>query len=575
MTEFAPERTLGDYLNAVKRRYALLLAVGAVIAVTAAGFAMFLPAIYQSRAVILIEQQEIPVDLVRSTVTSFADQRIQVISQRVMTTQNLVEIIEKYELYVEEREREPLELVLAQMRDDIGRDMISAEVVDPRSGRPTEATIAFSLSFQSRNPTVAQRVATELVSLYLNENIKTRTAAAADTALFLKSEAEGLRLKVSELEASLAEFKRENEGNLPELEQFTREMVNRTELEISEVRRTIDSLRQNRILLEADLDQLDPFDSGEEGEDSAVERMRAVESRLTAAQAAYGPEHPDVKRLSKQAQALRAEADPVAARAIYEDELEVSKSAFAQLLEQYGGEHPDVQNAEKRIANVEKKIAALPNEDMAREPTNPAYISVVTRIELVGTEIASQGRKLAELEARLAKDLDSLRRIPDVEAEYREITREYVTTTAKYQEVTAKQMEASLSENLETERKGEKFTLIEPPLVPERPAKPNRPAIFFVGLFLALTGGFGSVAVAEAMDNKVRGRTGVQHMLTAPPLAVIPYVYGDEQRAPPHRKWLILAAIVMGLIVIALALFHFFYKPLDVAWFIIMRKYGF
>ncbi len=130
-----------------------------------------------------------PDELIQSTVTSFAAQRIQLISQRVMTRTNLVEIMDKYGLYKDERRRETIEEVLEQMREDISVDMITAEVVDPRTGRPAEATIAFTLGFKSESPVLAQKVAGEMTTLYLSENLKTRTEGAAETYDFLTAEA--------------------------------------------------------------------------------------------------------------------------------------------------------------------------------------------------------------------------------------------------------------------------------------------------------------------------------------------------------------------------------------------------
>src|SRR6202012_2408507 len=125
-----------------------------------------LPPHYRSAATILIEQQEMPQDLVRSTVTSYADQRVQVISKRVMTTETLLNIIRRYDLYPKERARETREALLNRMRKDIGMRMISADVIDPRSGHPTSATIAFEVSYSSRSAEMAAKVANELTTLY-------------------------------------------------------------------------------------------------------------------------------------------------------------------------------------------------------------------------------------------------------------------------------------------------------------------------------------------------------------------------------------------------------------------------
>src|SRR5208282_5588352 len=132
-----------------RRRWPALYAALAVF-MTAIIAAFFWPATYQSSGTILIEQQELPSDLVQSTITTYADQRIQVISQRVMTTDNLLRLIDRFNLYPQLRKSQPREALLAKMRKDIHFEMISADVIDPREGRATKADIAFTVSYDSR-----------------------------------------------------------------------------------------------------------------------------------------------------------------------------------------------------------------------------------------------------------------------------------------------------------------------------------------------------------------------------------------------------------------------------------------
>src|SRR5580692_10135638 len=123
---------LRDKLRAYwRRRLTFLLTAGGAL-VIAVLVAVLLPPTYRTGATILIEQQEIPQDLVRSAITSFADQRIQLISQRVMTTQNLLTLINRYNLYPDIRANKPREVLIQRMRDDIALKMISADVIDPR-----------------------------------------------------------------------------------------------------------------------------------------------------------------------------------------------------------------------------------------------------------------------------------------------------------------------------------------------------------------------------------------------------------------------------------------------------------
>ena len=194
----------------------------------------------------------------RSTVTSFADQRIQVISQRVMTTETLLKLIRRFELYADERGGESREDLIARMRSDINFRMISADVIDPRSGRATAATIAFAVSYTSPEPEQAVRVANELTSLYLNENLTQRARLAEDASVFLKAEGDRLSKAIAALETQLATFKEEHADTLPELSALNLELLDRTEQQLLQLESRQASLDQQRVFLEAQLAQLKP-----------------------------------------------------------------------------------------------------------------------------------------------------------------------------------------------------------------------------------------------------------------------------------------------------------------------------
>src|SRR5713101_8415207 len=164
-------KDIQDYLGILHRRKKYITITAGILMLATAAVAMLLPPVYRSKATILIEAQGIPPDLVRSTVTTFADERIQVISQQVMTRSVLMNIVEKYNLYPTKRRYETNEEILERMRNDIKLNPVNADVADRRSGSRTNVTIAFTLSYDSDSPASAQKVASELTSLYLNENI--------------------------------------------------------------------------------------------------------------------------------------------------------------------------------------------------------------------------------------------------------------------------------------------------------------------------------------------------------------------------------------------------------------------
>lgn len=566
-------KNLQDYLAAFKRRRAQIAAIFVVIFGIGAIIALAWPPTYRSAATILIEEQQIPAELVQSTVTSYASQRIQTISQRVMTRNNLMDIITKFTLYQNERKRETTEEILGRMRDDIALDMISAEVVDPRTGRPTAATIAFSLAFQGENPEQVQKVANELTTLYLQENIKTRASKAQETLTFLSDEARRLNQQIADLEKKMAEFKAANAGSLPELQQLLREQINRAERDISDTDTAIRSLQDRQFYLQGQLGQLDPY--GADVQTSPGARLKALRTEYATAVARYSADHPDVLRLKREIESMERETGQVNTRDALLDQVATLKTELASKRERYSAEHPDVVSLQRQIEALEADAASAPSGtggDTLRSPDNPAYVTLQAQLNSTDNEIQALRTKRANLEKSLTGYEQRLTAMPQVESEFRTLARDLENATTKYQEIKSKQMQAQVAQQLETESKGERFTLIDPPVMPEQPIKPNRPAIFFLSLVLALGAGLGYAALAESIDTTVRGAKGVLATLQVAPLAVIPYLATDSETAARrrYRRMLVLGAV--GVVVLAVILVHFFVSPLDVLWFRALRK---
>lgn len=564
-------KDLQDYLAAFKRRRAYIAAIAAAIFGIGLIVALAWPPTYRSAATILIEEQQIPAELVQSTVTSYAAQRIETISQRVMTRSNLMEIVEKFGLYTDERKRETTEEILTRMRDNIKLDMISAEVVDPRTGRPTAATIAFSLAFLGEQPQAVQRVANELTTLYLQENIKTRASRAQETYTFLADEANRLSAQIVDLEKRLADFRSANADRLPELQPMLREQIDRTEREFTDIENQIRALQDRRFYLQAQLGQLDPH--GQDVTMSPGARLKALRTQYAGMIARYSPDHPDVLRMKREIEALERETGQVDTRESLLEQRDVLRTELAAAQEKYSAEHPDVVRLNRALEGIEAAlVTAKSGPAETRSPDNPAYVTLQSQLQSVDNDIRSLNAKREQLEQRRDDYEQRLTSIPQVEGEYRVLARDLENATTKYQEIKAKQMQAQIGQQLETESKGERFTLIEPPVLPEEPIKPNRPAIVFLSLVLALGAGLGYAAVAESLDKSVRGAKGVLATLQVAPLAVIPYLPSDREAGGKRRRRLFLLMVVAAILVVALVLVHVFVSPLDVMWFRLLRK---
>lgn len=587
---------LREYLGAAKHRRKSLILAFSLGLLASVALALLLPPKYRSSGTILIEQQEMPQELVRSTVTSYADERVQVISKRVMTTETLLNIIHRYDLYPKQRAKDTREALLNRMRKDIGLKMISADVIDPRSGRPTSATIAFEVAYTNRSADTAAKVANELTTLYLNENLNNRTQLARDAATFLQSEADRLDHQIGDLEVKLADFKDKNLHKLPELTQLNMTLLDRTDEQVRELQNRKDSLEQQRVFLEAQLAQLKPnstvfSDTGERILSSA-DRLKMARSQLDTARAMYAPDHPDVVHLQREVDGLEKVANEPGAKSgtpstelnDLRRRLENAQSALADAEQRYSPEHPDRVRLEHQVADLKAQLAAevaaapasssVATNSTPVQADNPAFVQIQAQLNATRNDLAALATEEGKLRAQSEQYQRDISMSPQVEKQYRELSRDYDNARLKYAEIRSKQVEAKTAQDLEADRKGERFTLIDPPLPPEEPVSPNRMLIFIAGFVLSLGLTFGLLWYLETMDATVRGRRDLFDLTGIPPLALVPHIGTlGELRAARRRVWLT-AGSSAAMLCVAVVLIHFLYMPLDVLWFSFARRLG-
>ncbi len=572
-------RDIRDYIDAFRRRRTQVLVIFTVFFIITLLAAFLWPPTYRSTATILIEEQSIPSELVRSTITTYAWQRIQTISQRVMTRTTLIEIVDKHKLYQGKRAFETTEEITERMRSDIRLEPVSADVIDPRTRSPATAMIAFKLSFDGDYPAVTQKVASELTTLYLNENIKSRTEKVAETYDFLTSEADKLNQQIAEYETQLAVFKEKNANRLPELKDFNMQQMDRTETQLRDIQNELRSLEERKVYIESELTRIPPsgpvFSSDGQPVLNTEARLKSMKTEYAVASAKYSPEHPDVIKLKREIEGLEKQTGPVSQRPEQAKELAQLRGELAAAREKYSADHPDVVRLTRQIEALEaslKEKPQLPETSAAAEkPDNPAYISLKTQLEGIEIGMRAAVAKSDQLRAKLADYEKHILQTPQAEREFLNIMRDYNNAREKYRDIKAKQMEAQVGQELEKERKGERFSLIDPPQFPEEPIKPKRPAILLLGLFFSLSASFGFVLIAESLGNTVRRRS-LGAELGMELLSVIPYKETQEDivRKIKTKKLIITAAAVSLVVVVILA--HFLWTPLDVLWFKGLRK---
>jgi len=512
-------KTAQDFLDILKRRrWSIIIPAGAVF-IIAAILAFCWPPTYRSTATILIEEQEVPREYVNTAVTTFADQRLQSINQRIMGTTRLLEIITKFKLYDDLKSKWTTEEIIDRMRKDIKFNTVSADVIDPRSGQPRPATIAFTVSYNGKNPVVVQQVASELTSLYLEENLKDREKQSQGTSKFLEDEMKSVQVQLADFDSRIKTYKQGHINSLPELTQLNLQSLETVEREIVSLNYQLRTLKERESNIQTELSTMST-DAGNQDKTRLSElrvRLGEMKTRLT-------------------------------------------------------DEHPDVIKTRGEIAELMKQLRATGRDTADNKPDNPAYITLSSQLSGIQSEIESAKRQIETLSR---KREDYKRRIaasPGVEEGYKNILDQRNNLQLKYDDLSKKFMEAKVSNGMEKEQKGERFTLIDAARLPEKPVSPNIPAILLIGLVLGLGSGVGVAALNEQGDQTARTPEMLARVTSFPVLASIPEIVTWEDIARLKKKRRRAAVGLVLFLVISPILFHFLVMDLDIFWAKALRK---
>ena len=562
------ELSLRDYLAIARRRWPFVLLPFVVVLVGSVGVALALPPVYQASGTILVESQQIPDQLVLSTVTGLADERIEIIKQRVMTRDNLLAIAEKFHVFADDHGK----LARSEMVDEM-RERITVELIGSDSQRRGKTTISFKLSFEDRRPEVAYQVTNELVTLFLDENVKARTQRASETTDFLAQEADKLKSQLDGLEEQIADYKQEHKDALPEHLQLHTGMLERAQLESREISLQLKELEQEQRFLDVEMSAArSGIDVGERADAGvrvtpAGELMR-LKAELAQKSAIYQTSHPDIVTLQRQVAALES---VVGTTATTEAEVAAAQGELALAQSRYGPGHPDVKKLRARVAELQ----AQAGKGAATQPTDSADVQAAR----IGAKMAAVTDKMATLQAqqaaakaKIAELEDRILQTPQVERGLLALTRDHENSLSKYEEIKAKQLQAQLAENLEEDKKAERFVLLEPPLKPDKPIKPNRKKALATGFALAAASGGGSLMLVESMNESIRGPASLAKLLRQPPLVVIPYLETASELRRRRRRLVRLAVAALLLGLLAIAAIHLFYMPLDTLWLKVLDR---
>ncbi len=523
-------KTLADYLDLVKRRKYYLLVTWLLVSVTSVIVAYNLPKIYRSTATILIEAPT-PTKLFESTVSQFADEQIQSIYQRVMTTDNVLSIIDSNGLYKDIKSGfTKYELTELFKKNAEVKLTTSTLIPQTHSGM---AEVAFDISFSDTEAAKAQEIASKLTALFIEQNDKARTQRAVKATDFLMEESDKLSQELQEIDGKIAQYKQQNNFSLPEQMQGNLAAIDRAENELRDTDNQIRTTKESIAFLAAELaraqqDLPGSFDNKmPQNRDDALRIMRAQYLKFSSI---YSPSHPSLLRLKREINALDPafEGQPVTEDLV--KQLAEAKQELKVLEETYAGNHPDITQRRKQIDQLEQQLKNTPKRSQQEletaliHTTNPAYFGVEQQYKSSQLELNLLKEKQDYLKAKLEKTQTILLQAPQVEMAYTDLIRERDNAIKKYTQLKEKWLDAKLVQTMEQQQQGQTLTIIEQPDFPSHPEKAIRRKVAIGGFFVGIIAGLAVAFFVEFMEPGIRGYRAIRQVTGLMPLVVVPYI---------------------------------------------------
>ncbi|MEO1657242.1 MAG: hypothetical protein AAFR65_05925 [Pseudomonadota bacterium] len=505
--------------------FALILIVGLLVLDA-------IPARFHSKAILIIEDQQISEDLVPSAIRALAEDRLATIQAQLKARENVVELSDKFNL-IDRNSDEPFSKKVEAVRSDITISI--NRISDRRARRNNTGAIAFEIGFVHESPDIAYRVANNLVTDFIDANVSSRREAAEGTASFLRSEEQDLRRQILTVQNQIADVRNSNPGISPDDLSLNRSLVDRLTEEIRRSEERLLATEQELSLLR--LQQPLLIDSGGTNDLDAQE-LREKRRQLAALKRQYTDTYPDVVAMTDEVLELEARLDPAAFR-------RRANPVVASVSAQLADPNNDLDPRER--AAMEQRLAAI--EDLRLTANQPASGQSLARVSYEANEqvllqrILSLEERLNEARDELLEAEDLLERTPAVAAEVQGLEAEEQRLQILLSRTQEKRAIAERSESLEAQQKSERVVVLEAPIRPDVPTSPDKPKLMV--LLVGVSGGIAAVLGLAPIFLFPKVETGQQlaHAIPHAPAIEIPEVADDDTVSFRRNVFIILAGV--------------------------------
>jgi len=536
-----PRRTLDveDYIDVVRRHKGWIVGPAFAALVIGVVGAFLWPDTYVSTAVIRVVPSQVPEKFVPSNVNVEMSQHINSMANAILSRTMLTNIIQSQGLYQRELRRRPMEDVIEIMR----RDIRISNVLDIQSRSGRGPLSAFSISFEYDDRYRVQKVARDLVSRFMNENLRTRSNQSRETTQFLKDQLLAAKKALDELENRRTQFRVKNAGRLPDEFQANLQALRSLETQMSGIHGALSRISQEKLLLESQVqiyrDQLASLGSSGDQLGASVknERLVQLEREILGMQTAvsglrerYKDTHPDVGRAQAQLGMLKKMRD--------------------ELLKQ----------EEQKKPETDAPRQANPATSRAAKDLEAAVARLQSQIQAKDLEMEDRVKEQSQLKEAIQAYQSRIQASPVMEGEYADLTRDYSLARSKYDDLNTKMSQSEIATDLENRNQSETLEVLDDASLPEKPSKPDRLLIVAVGLGLGLVAGAFITGVREVKDASLKNLKDARAYTNLPVLGTVPLLENDlVVRRKRRLVWLAWsAACMLGILAMTSSIYYYY-----------------
>jgi len=506
--EIKPE----DIIEIILRRrwwiiipFCLTIIVGIILAFT-------LPKYYQAETLILIQPPKVASNYIQPVVNTDIDSRLEAFSRQILSRSNLERIMKDFNMYTDPK----FGLIFVEDKIADMRKRISVNLM--RREAPTKWALgnayAFSISFRDKEPEKVMKITNALASYFIDENIRFRQTEAIGTSNFLDEELIPIREELVAKEKVIKEYREKYMGELPEQLGANLNMLTRLEEQLK--------VKQTSIL-------------------DAKNKLAMLNDQISQGALLFGQGATvtsDGRIVSDFGQSIS---------------LDQARALLSYLETRYTQKHPDIIRIKKIISDLEKD-----NKD---NPGVSKYVPQSSRMEIerIKVDINTLTTDIANLKSQIRDYEIRIENTPKREQELKSLERDYNNIRSSYDMLLNKKLESAVSVSMEKKQKGEKFQIIDPARIPEKPVFPNMKILFLLTLLAGPNIGLGLVFLLEYLDTSFKNPKDIESSLGFSVLATIPLIFDNKykRRQRMNQVFSVVSIMLSFILLSALAVLSF------------------